>query len=234
MARDPNEPARVSPGDVVAAGEGDRAAQRRVRQALRALGPSDREAVAELVDPVARAAAAGSPGAVELLVWAVDELGLARPAIRRLLVDDADVDEVAQDVLVAVAETVRGFRGESRFTTWLHQVARFKAIAHLRRRAPAPVADPEGADGGPGGPDGPGGPGGRVGDAQRISSMIATRASIGEVLRDLPDEYREPVVLRDVEQLSYEELSSRLGLKPNTAKTRVARGRALVAARLAR
>jgi RNA polymerase sigma-70 factor (ECF subfamily) len=225
MARDPNEPAPLSPGDVAAAGEGDRAALRRVRQALRSLGPADREAVAELVDPVARAAAAGSPAALELLVWAVDELGLARPAIRQLLVDDADVDEVAQDVLVAVAETVRGFRGESRFTTWLHQVARFKAIAHLRRRAPAPVADPAAAEGG--GPE-------PLGDAQRISSMIATRASIGEVLRDLPDEYREPVVLRDVEQLSYEELSSRLGLNPNTAKTRVARGRALVAARLAR
>lgn len=196
-------------------GRGERVAQGRLREALRQAA-GDRDAVAGLLDPLARDAAAGSPEAVELLVWAVDELGLARPAIRGLLVDEADVEEVAQDVLVAVAETIHGFRGESRFTTWLHQVARFKAIAFLRRRRRTTAL--------PG--DEP------VGDAQRISSMIATRASVDEVLRALPAEYREPVVLRDVQQLPYQQLAERLGLNVNTAKARVARGRALVAARL--
>jgi RNA polymerase sigma factor (sigma-70 family) len=196
-------------------GRGERVAQAKLREALRQAA-GDRDSLTALLDPLARDAAAGSPEAVELVVWAVDELGLARPAIRNLLVDEADVEEVAQDVLVAVAETIHGFRGEARFTTWLHQVARFKAIAFLRRRRQTTAL--------PG--DEP------AGDAERISSMIATRASIGEVLRTLPAEYREPVVLRDVQQLPYQQIAERLGLNLNTAKARVSRGRALVAARL--
>jgi RNA polymerase sigma-70 factor, ECF subfamily len=215
---------------IAAAVGGDRAAQQGLRTALRDVPRGDNATLAELLDPLALAAAAGTPDALELLVWAVDELGLARPAIRRLLVDDGDVDEVAQDVLIAVAETVRGYRGDARFTTWLHQVARFKAIAHLRRKRPTVPFPADGADGAPAG--GVGGAGG-VGDAQRISSMIATRTSIDEILEGLPPEYRDPVVLRDIEELPYDEVAARLHLNVNTAKTRVARGRALVAARLA-
>jgi RNA polymerase sigma-70 factor, ECF subfamily len=196
-------------------GRGERVVQHKRREALRAAA-GDRDAIAALLDPLAREAAGGAPEAVEVLVWAVDELGLARPAIRNLLVDEADVEEVTQDVLVAVAETIGGFRGDARFTTWLHQVARFKAIAFLRRRRETAALPGDEA----------------VGDAQRISSMIATRASIDEVLRQLPDEYRQPVLLRDVQQLPYDQLAERLALNINTAKSRVARGRALVAARL--
>ena len=215
----------LSASALVGALDGDRSAQRALRDAVLA-ARDDRDALALVLDPLAGAAAAASTStsaasavAVELLLWAVDELGLARPAIRRLLVDESDVDEVAQDVLIAVAETVHGFRGESRFTTWLHQVARFKAIAFLRRKRDT-VALPSEGDAGPG-------------DAQRISSLIATRTSIGDVLRSLPAEYREPVVLRDVEHLPYDQIAQRLELNLNTAKSRVARGRALVAGRLA-
>jgi RNA polymerase sigma-70 factor (ECF subfamily) len=197
--------------------ETDPAALRRTRQALQAAEPRDGDALAPLLDPLAAAAAQGSPGAVEVLVWAVDELALARPAIRRVLVEEADVDDVAQDVLVAVAETIHRFRGDARFTTWLHQVARFKAIAHLRRRRPTEALPEDEA----------------MGDAARISSVIASRTSIADILSALPAEYREPVILRDLEHLPYGELARRLGMNVNTAKTRVARGRALVAARLA-
>ncbi|MEJ7845944.1 MAG: sigma-70 family RNA polymerase sigma factor [Acidimicrobiales bacterium] len=205
--------AAASP-DFEAITAGDRPAYRRGVDALRRA--SDADARAALLDPLALAAGAGSVPALTLLLWAVDELGLARPAIRRLLVADAEVDEVAQDVLVAVAETIGGYRAEARFTTWLHQVARFKAIAHLRRKRPTgTLPDDE-----------------RLGDAARISSIIATRTSVETILRELPEAYRGPVVLRDIEHLPYDELARRLDLNLNTAKARVARGRALVAARL--
>jgi RNA polymerase sigma-70 factor, ECF subfamily len=183
------------------------------RDALRAAG--DREELSGLLDAVAADAAAGSLAAVELLVWAVDELALAHPTIRRLVLDESDVDDVAQDVLVAVAETIRSFRGEARFTTWLHQVARFKSIAQLRRkRDESRLDDLEPTD------------------AARISSMLASRVVLQQLLDGLPDHYRGAVVLRDVEQLPYDEITRRLGINLNTAKSRVARGRALVAARL--
>lgn len=196
---------------------------RGTREALRAVDPHDRDAVAALVDPLAVTAAAGSFEALELLVRAVDEFRLARPAIQRLLVNDADVDEVAQDVLVAVAETVGSYRGDARFSTWLYQVARFKAIAHLRRTRPTtPLPDDASESAAEG----------TAGDAQRISSIIATRASVAEILESLPALYRGPVTLRDIEELPYDEVAMQLGININTAKTRVARGRALVAARL--
>ncbi len=49
----------------------------------------------------------------------------------------------------------------------------------------------------------------------------------------IPDPYREAVMLRDIGGLTYEEVSERLGVKLNTVRTRIARGRALAAAHLA-
>ena len=175
----------------------------------------DDEGRADLLDPVAAAAGAGDLTALDDLLWAVDELGLARRTVRRLVLDEDDADEVEQDVLVAVAEGLADFRGDSRFTTWLHTVARRKAVDALRRRrAPSsPLTDD-------------------LGDARRISSVIATRTALDAAIASLPDTYRDAVVLRDVEGHEYAVVADRLGLNLNTTRTRIARGRALVAAHL--
>lgn len=183
-------------------------------EALRAAA-SDPARLAEMLDPLAVEAAAGSRDAVESLVWAVDELALSRPIIRRLIINESDVDDVAQDVLIAVAETIGSFRGEARFTTWLTQVARFKAIAHLRRKRDEVGIDEV-----------------EPSDSVRISSMLASRTTLQTVLESLPDHYRNAVVLRDVKQLPYDDIARQLETNVNTAKSRVARGRAFVAARL--
>lgn len=185
-----------------------------VRRRLDAAG-TDRDALAPVLDPLATAAAAGSEEALDLLLDAVDRLGLARPAVRRLVLDSDAVDDVCQDVLIAVAEGVHRFRGDARFTTWLHGLARNKAVDHLRRRRDEPIdALPE------------------HDDAARISSMVATRLDLDAILAGLPPMYTEPVLLRDVEQLDYATIADRLGLNAATTRSRVARGRALVAARL--
>lgn len=183
------------------------------RQQVRSVGTDGAER-AVLLDPVALRASAGDPTALEDLLWAVDELKLVRRTIRRLVVAEADAEEVEQDVLIAVAETIAGFRGDARFTTWLHQVARNKAIALLRRRRPSVELHEE------------------MGDAARISSAIATRSVLDDAIAGLPEHYRRAVVLRDVERRPYAEVADLLGLNLNTTKTRVARGRALAAAAL--
>jgi RNA polymerase sigma-70 factor, ECF subfamily len=156
--------------------------------ALRAAA-SERARLGELLDLLAADAAAGSREALETLVWAVDELRLCRSVIRRLVIDEADVDDVTQDVLVAVAETVGSYRGDAPFTAWLSQVARFKAIAHLRRKRDVDPLDDKVLR--------------KVepSDAVRISSMLASRVTLQDVLGALPEHYREAVVLRDVQQL---------------------------------
>jgi RNA polymerase sigma-70 factor, ECF subfamily len=190
---------------------GDRG--RRWRDAVAAAADSD--ARGGLLDVAATEAAGGDLDALDDLLWAVDTFGLARRAIRRLVLDESDADEVEQDVLVAVAESVHGFRAEARFTTWLYAIARRKAIDALRRRRIPTIQLSD-----------------EVGDAARISSLIATRAVLHTAIAALPERYRAAVVLRDVEGREYAEVAQRLGLNLNTARTRIARGRALVAAQL--
>lgn len=164
-------------------------------------------------DVLAAAGRDGDPLAVELLVELVDRSGLARAAARRVLVDESAVEEVAQDTLVVVATKLHGFRGDARFTTWLHGIARNRAVDHLRAQRDAVPAVEERP-------------------ARRISSVIASRAAVDQLLARLPDDYRHAVALRDVEQLPYADVATRLGCNESTARTRVDRGRALVATML--
>ncbi|MGI8938321.1 MAG: RNA polymerase sigma factor [Iamia sp.] len=187
-------------------------ATQRQRKALSDASEDDR---ADLLDALAARASGGDLEALDLLLWAADELGLARRAVRKVLLVEDDVDDVVQDVLIAVAEGIDGFRGEARFTTWLHGIGRFKAIAHIRRRRDeAPLPDE------------------LQGDAARISSVLVTRATVRDLVAQLPDAYREVVELRDLQQLPYAEVAERLDLNEHTVRTRAARGRALAAALL--
>lgn len=193
---------------------GDPAARSALQAAVLAAG-TDRDAVADLLDPLATLAASGDARGLDALIWVIDGSHMAHKAISRLVLDETDADDVAQDVLIAVAEHIGSYRGESHFTTWLHGVARNKAIAFLRRKNDtASLRDTEG-------------------DSARISSVIATRSVLDAAIAAIPDPYREAVVLRDIGGLTYEEVSERLGVKLNTVRTRIARGRALAAAHLA-
>ena len=181
--------------------------------ARRALGEisttAEREAV---LDVLARHASAGSPLAIELLIETVDRYGVARAAVRRVLIDDAAVDDVVQDTLIAVAQSIGSFRGDAKFTTWLHQLARNRAVDHLRRVRSAEPLDAH-----------------DYSAAVRLSSMVASQLAVRQLLDELPDRYRDAVLLRDVERLPYEEVATRLGRNANTVKSHVARGRALLA-----
>lgn len=207
-----SEPASGAAADLESALGGDGRARDSVLVALRKKDPNS-----TLLDSIAVAAAGGSVTALELLLAAVDELGLARSSIRRLVLAPQDVEDINQDVLIVVAEKIGTFRGDAKFTTWLYRVARFKAIDHLRRERATVALDGETE---------------QLSDAARLSSLIANRAIIRHAVDELPEHYREAVVLRDIECLSYAEVAGRAGIPVNTAKTRVARGRALVAANI--
>lgn len=187
----------------------------RARRALADLTGGAEDERDDALDLLARHAAGGSALAAELLVEAVDQQGIARRAVRRYLVDDRAVEDVVQDTLVTVAQSVGSFRGEARFTTWVHRLARNRAVDHLRR---ARSADPLDDD--------------HVGPSARMSSMIVSRESVRQMLEELPPHYRDALLLRDVERLPYADVADRLGLNLNTVKSHVARGRALLAHRV--
>lgn len=202
------------------------------RAAARALSPLNTESLAELrhqisvadnrsdlgrlLHDVALLAAAGDTLATDLLLETIDLHDFARSAVSRQLFNRDDQDDVLQDVLIAVARSIDSFRGEASLLTWLHQLSTNCSIAFLRReRATSRMPDEPPAS-----------------EAIRISSMIASREVIRSVIEDLPDLYRDAVVLRDVNQLSYAEVAERLGLNLNTTRARIARGRFIVAAHL--
>ena len=69
-----------------------------------------------------------------------------------------------------------------------------------------------------------------AGPADRISSLIASRDAVDQLLARLPADYRDALLLRDVHQLPYAEVAAKLDCAESTARTRVARGRAIAAA----
>ncbi|MFV0260721.1 MAG: RNA polymerase sigma factor [Acidimicrobiales bacterium] len=206
--RPPELPAPVA---AVVAGRPDAAAR---FQAALASAPGSAERSA-LLDPLASAAGT-STAALEVLLAAIQGRRLALVTIHRLIVDPHDAEEVEQDVLINVTRSIGQYRGDARFTTWLHTLVRRVAIDFLRRRKETASLDAV-ADLTAGG---------------RLSSMIASRALVQDAVADLDDAYRVPVTLRDVEQRSYAEIAARLDLPLNTVKSRIHRGRALLAGRI--
>jgi len=186
------------------------AARRAVSGAAGGTGGPD-----DVLDLLAARAAAGSSLATELLVEQLDESGVVRRFVRGALLGESAVDDVCQDVLISVATSIRSFTGGSKVTTWVHRIVRNRVVDHLRRqRATTALPDDD------------------VGPGERMSSLIATRATVRDALAALPARYREPVTLRDIEGLPYGEVAARLDRSVGTVKSQVSRGRALVAALL--
>ena len=170
------------------------------------------------LDVLARLAASGGHGAdlaTELLIEQLDASRVVHRFAGAALLDQAAVEDVAQDSLISIAQSIGSFQGSGKVTTWVHRIVRNRVVDHLRRQRATSPLPPEG-----------------LGPAARMSSIIATRATVQQVLTGLPELYREPVVLRDVEGLPYAEVADRLGRSIGTVKSQVSRGRALVASRL--
>jgi RNA polymerase sigma-70 factor (ECF subfamily) len=148
---------------------------------------------------------------------------------RRMLANDADGEDVTQDVLLQVVRKLDTFRGESDFATWLHRVTVNAALVHRRKSAPrlareasASVQDRE--DKGRPGPF----PSLRAAGPDSQVIRQETRALIERAVRGLPEKYREPFVLSDLEGLSNAETGRLLGLSLPAVKSRRHRARLLL------
>jgi RNA polymerase sigma-70 factor, ECF subfamily len=139
----------------------------------------------------------------------------------RILGDAEDAADAAQDAFVSALRKLGTFRGEARFTTWLHRVAVNACYDVLRRRARQPVLRPVDPDG-EAWPDlGP-----PVADhADDVASGMDAAAALALV----PEEFRVTLVLADVEDLPYDEIARILDVPVGTVKSRVHRGRLALA-----
>lgn len=144
---------------------------------------------------------------------------------RRIVGPGRDADDAAQEAMISIVRGLARFDHRAAFSTWAYRIATNAALDELRRRKRRPVlataTDPdqpvrEPADDGAG---------------RRIDA-VADRLAIDEAIGGLPEEFRAAVVLRDVVDLDYSEIASVLDVPVGTVKSRIARGRSLLAGAL--
>lgn len=142
-------------------------------------------------------------------------------AIRSLLRDEDEVEDVMQQAYLSAYARLDQFRGDARFGTWLVAVALNEARQRLRKAKLRAVADEEGPAPRP---------------AASPESEVAMREVVELIEREverLPEGHRTVFLLREVEGLDTAETAAALGVSEDVVKTRLHRARALLRARLA-
>lgn len=130
----------------------------------------------------------------------------------------ADADDAAQMALINIVRNLEKYDGRAKFTTWSYRIATNAAIDELRRRTrrDADTIDDDDAP-----------------IQLRSDTDIAQETVVGldiqAALDQLPEDFRMPVILRDVCGLDYAEIAEELNLAPGTVRSRIARGRGKLA-----
>ena len=131
-----------------------------------------------------------------------------------------------QDTFLNAFQHIAGFQGRSKFSTWLVSIARNAALQRLRDRKCV-----ESLDDGTLGDEGEFRPRqvrGWQDNPEQVYSDIETRQLVERGIMSLPLKYRVVVMLRDIEQLSTEEVAQELGLSVPALKARLMRGRLML------
>ena len=144
--------------------------------------------------------------------------------------NEHDARDVCQEVWLTVWRQLSGFRGDAKFTTWLHPIAVRRAVDHLRKRRrwyarflPFSVGDsavesvPEPAD---------------PSDARQEAEGSETVERVRQAIATLPPKLRAVLVLREVEGLSYEAIAQAAGIPVGTVMSRLYHARRLLVRKL--
>jgi len=152
----------------------------------------------------------------------------------RQMKNPEDAEEVTQDVLLKVYRKIGAFRGDSALSSWIYRITFNTAMSRLRtskleRAAQHRERTRDDQDEGRQTRVQPA-DWSHMPDEELLRAQL--RRAVMAAIQDLPEIYREPVVLRDIEGLTTEEASSRLHVKDQTLKSRLHRGRLLLRERL--
>jgi RNA polymerase sigma-70 factor, ECF subfamily len=122
------------------------------------------------------------------------------------------VDDIAQEVFITVYKNLKYFRFESQFTTWLYRITINKCRDHLRkmkiRNIFTPVRDNEESHG-----------------YSQINENMDIPGIVQKAISKLPEKLRVPLMLKDIEGFSYQEIAETVQCEIGTVKSRIFRAR---------
>jgi RNA polymerase sigma-70 factor (ECF subfamily) len=170
------------------------------------------------IDELARRAQGGDRDALEALLREIRPRALN--VCRSVLPYTPDAEDACQEALINIAAKIGSWGGRGRFTTWMHVVAVNSArSAYRRMKNQAAPSDPQVARA----MENP--------DPRTTSVIAGTRLDLLDAMetleRDHP-KFVEPLLLRDVYGLSYEEIAEQVGAPLGTVKAQIHHGRKLV------
>ena len=133
-------------------------------------------------------------------------------AVLRVVRNTALAEDISQDCFLRAYRALPDFRGDSKVRSWLYRIAHNLAINAVTRSREYPTDTmPE--------------IGSVLESPEKSVEMAEMRAEMEQAIEELPQDLREPLVLRELDHLSYDEIAGRLGLPLNTVRTRIFRAR---------
>ena len=122
------------------------------------------------------------------------------------------VDDISQDVFISVFHKLKDFRFESKFTTWLYRITVNKCRDYLRKKRVRSIFVPI-----------------KDSDTEYGTGPFSENVDIPNLVRSAIDKLTEklkvPLVMRDIEGLSYKEIADKMGTEVGTIKSRIFRAR---------
>ena len=151
--------------------------------------------------------------------------------VARLVHDPAEAEDVVQETFIKAYRALRHFRGDSAFYTWLYRIgintAKNFLVTQGRR---APTTTESDADKAEGFEDAD-----SLRDINTPESVLASKQiafTVNAAMEALPLELRTAIVLREIEGLSYEEISEVMACPIGTVRSRIFRAREVIAEKL--
>lgn len=148
----------------------------------------------------------------------------------RLVGDYDDACEVVQDAFVSAYRNIKTFRGDAKFTTWLTTITlnlsknRLKQMRSRHGHEAFSLNDPIRTDDGEMTMDPPS----KEPSVLNVLEKRDVQARVQDCIKALETDFREVLVLRDMQEFSYEEIGSMLKVREGTVKSRLFRAREMV------
>ena len=142
---------------------------------------------------------------------------------QRMTGNAEDAADMTQETFIKAYNSLSSFRGDSKFSVWLYRIANNVCLDFLRSRSRKPTVSlsTEDDDGEETQLD--------IADESQSPELLLenalTRDAVRRGLDSLPPDYKQILLLREIQGLSYEEIAAALGIESGTVKSRIFRAR---------